>query len=369
MEKTIAKIGNGLAIGLIGCMLAACGGGGSGDSNGNAGSASSLESLNAEQKAATPEAASSGLVFSPYFYSGDYDGAALNTAVTGKSESLLKAMPSNLQAVTWAFATGSCGSENWNGVSASDFASANVKSFVSAGKKYIVSTGGAGANFTCSSDSNFAKFIKAYYSANMIGVDFDIENTQSQSDVNNLVERVVNAQKTYPDLRYSFTVATDGGNEAQSLGNYGKMVMSAIKKYGLKNYTINLMTMDFTDSGQEDPSLCVMTSNRLCEMGKSTIAAAESLHNYWKVPYSQIELTPMIGGNDSHDETFTIADASTISTFAVQNKLGGIHFWSFERDRDCAPAKSDNDSSDTCNNYGKAGTLGYTKAFLSDLGL
>jgi hypothetical protein len=364
------KIGAVFTIGMMTGMLAACGGGGSSSNSGNTGSSgSSMESLNAEQKAATPEAATSSLVFSPYFYSGDYNGATLNTAVTGKSESLLKAMPSNLQAVTWAFATGSCGSENWNGVSASAFASANVKSFVSAGKKYLVSTGGAGANFTCSSDSNFEKFIKTYYSANMIGVDFDIENTQSQTDVNNLVERVVNAQKTYPNLRYSFTVATDGGNEAQSLGSYGVMVMKAIKKYGLKNYTINLMTMDFANSGQEDPSLCVMSSNRLCEMGKSTIAAAESLHNYWKLPYSQIELTPMIGGNDSYDETFTIADSATISSFALQNKLAGIHFWSFERDRDCAPATSDNNSSDTCNNYGKAGTLGYTKAFLSDLGL
>jgi len=291
----------------------------------------------------------------------------LTTAVTGTTENLLKAMPSKLQAVTWAFATGSCGSENWSGVSASSFAGANVQSFVSAGKKYIVSTGGAGANFTCSSDANFTKFIKTYYSANMLGVDFDIENTQSQSDVENLVERSVTAEKTYPDLRFSFTVATDGGNEAQSLGSYGVMVMNAIKKYGLKNYTINLMVMDFANSGQEDASLCTLSGSK-CEMGLSSIAAAKSLHNYWSVPYSQIELTPMIGGNDSIDETFTIADAQTVSSFALSNKLGGIHFWSFERDRDCAPATSDNNSSDTCNNYGKAGTLGYTNAFLGDLG-
>jgi hypothetical protein len=103
-------------------------------------------------------------------------------------------------------------------------------------------------------------------------------------------------------------------------------------------------------------------------MGQSSISAARSLHNYWGVPYSQIELTPMIGGNDSVDETFTIADAATVSSFALSNKLAGIHFWSFERDRDCAPATSDNNSSDVCNNYGKAGTLGYTNAFLHDLG-
>ena len=288
--------------------------------------------------------------------------------MTGTSESLLKAMPAKLQAVTWAFAGGSCGSENWNGVSAASFAAANVQSFVTAGKKYIISTGGAGTNFLCTSDANFLKFIKTYYSANMLGVDFDIENTQSKTDINNLVQRVVNAQSTYPNLRYSFTLATDGGNEAQSLGTLGVDVMNAIKTYGLKNYTINLMTMDFANSGQENSSLCTLNGSK-CQMAQSAISAAKSLHTYWGVPYSQIELTPMIGGNDSIDETFTIADAATISSFALANKLAGIHFWSFERDTDCAPATSDNNSSDTCNNYGKAGTLGYTNAFINDLGL
>ncbi|MFC5473078.1 glycosyl hydrolase family 18 protein [Paraherbaspirillum soli] len=315
------------------------------------------------------KAPSNGFIFSPYFYSGDYNGTQLNTAVTGKSEPLLKAMPGKLSAVTWAFATGSCGSENWNGVSAAAFAAANVASFVSAGKKYIVSTGGGGANFSCTSDANFAKFIKTYYSANLLGIDFDIENTQSQSDINNLVARVAAAQATYPHLRFSFTLATDGGNESQSLGKMGVRVMTAIQNYGLKDYTINLMTMDFADSGQANSSLCTLNSSRKCDMGKSAISAAQSLHNHWKVPYSQIELTPMIGGNDSIDETFTLADVVTVSNFASANKLAGIHFWSFERDRDCAPANKDNHSSNTCNNYGKAGTLGYTNKFISALEL
>ncbi|WP_323119851.1 glycoside hydrolase family 18 protein [Burkholderia alba] len=323
----------------------------------------------AETRSAHADAAPSGFIYSPYFYSGDYDGDQLNTTVTGSSQILLKVMPAKLQAVTWAFATGNCGSEDWSGVSASAFAKANVQSFVDAGKQYIVSTGGAGASFICNSDANFAKFIKTYYSANLLGIDFDIENGQSQSDINNLVARVATAQATYPNLRFSFTLATEGGNASQSLGDTGVMVMTAIQNYGLKNYTINLMTMDFADSGQEDASLCTLNSSGTCDMGQSTIAAVENLHSYWKVPYSQIEVTPMIGGNDSIDETFTLADAVTVSNYVVSKKLAGVHFWAFSRDRDCAPAGSDNNSSDTCNNYGKAGTLGYTNQFISALGL
>ena len=33
---------------------------------------------------------------------------------------------------------------------------------------------------------------------------------------------------------------------------------------------------------------CVVGSNSLCDMGQSAIAASESLHNYWHVPYPRI---------------------------------------------------------------------------------
>lgn len=359
MKSTIVTV---MPVCVTAFLLAACGGSSAGTDHVSGSSGSN-------NMKALPAASASALVFSPYFYSGDYGGAELNTAVSGKSETLLKAMPANLKAMTWAFAAGSCGSENWNGISAASFARANVAAFVSAGKKYLVSTGGQGANFICNSDSDFTKFIETYNSTSLIGFDFDIENNQTNADVENLVQRVVAAQKSYGHLRYSFTVATNGGDDAQNLGSYGVEVMNAIKKYGLKNYTINLMAMDYATSGQETAAVCTLTSGHKCQMGLSAISAAESVHNYWKVPYSQIELTPMIGGNDNIDETFTIADAATVSRFALANGLGGIHFWSFERDRDCAPATSDNNSSDVCNNYGKAGTLGYTAAFLADLNL
>ncbi len=51
-------------------------------------------------------------------------------------------------------------------------------------------------------------FINNYNSGNLIGIDFDIEAGQSQSDINNLVARVQTAQSKYPNLRFSFTIAT-----------------------------------------------------------------------------------------------------------------------------------------------------------------
>jgi hypothetical protein len=99
-------------------------------------------------------------------------------------------------------------------------------------------------------------------------------------------------------------------------------------------------------------------------MGQSAIAASEDLHSFYGVPYANIELTPMIGGNDTQSEVFTLADVATVSSYAASKGLAGIHFWSFDRDNDCAPGAA----SSTCNSYGQAGRLGFTTTFLTDLG-
>ncbi len=98
-------------------------------------------------------------------------------------------MPSNNGVLTWAFATGECGQENWAGMTPSNIA-ANVAAFKAAGKKYILSTGGAAGIFTCGSDDGFASFISRYNSPNLVGIDFDIEGGQTPQQIADLVQRV-----------------------------------------------------------------------------------------------------------------------------------------------------------------------------------
>jgi len=286
----------------------------------------------------------------------------ISTAVTGTLSPVLSVKPAKLREITWAFATGACGSENWGGLSASAVAAANVQNFVNAGTKYVISTGGAAGSFTCASDTDFETFVNRYASSSLAGIDFDIEAGQTSADIDNLVTRVKNSQSKHPGLRWSFTLATLGGNSPQSLGSMGVTVMNSIKAHGLTNYIVNLMAMDY---GSAIASNCTLNSSGKCDMGKSAIQSAVNLHNYWGVPYSQIEITPMIGGNDATDEIFSIADAATLSSWVKANGVSGIHFWSLDRDRDCAPGYA----SATCNSYGTAGTWGFTNAFISDLGL
>lgn len=267
--------------------------------------------------------------------------------------------------VTWGFAIGECGSETWGNLPADEIAKNNVASWVSAGKKYIISTGGSSGAFKCTSDVKFKAFINRYNSDSLVGIDFDIESTWlNQEEIESLVERVKNAQPHFPQLRWSFTVPTLGGDSSPNLGDSGQYVLKAINKYGLTNYYINLMAMDY---GSISQWTCVV-SNGQCDMGQSAVTAAQTLHTQFGVPFSHIELTPMIGGND-FDETiapqqfFEINDVERVTSFAVENGLAGVHFWSFDRDNDCPEGVA----SATCNNYGKGGTLGFTKAFTSSL--
>ena len=278
----------------------------------------------------------------------DLASGALQSSVTGTKQAITSAMPHDLSTLTWAFANGTCGAEKWGNMSADAMAS-NVSKFVAAGKKYIVSTGGQGGVFTCDSDARFNTFIKTYYSTNLVGVDFDIEDGQSQADIDNLVARVHVAQVTYPDLKFSFTVGTwapskngsalaldmgpaksapDAGSP-NPLGPYGVMVMKAIQAANLTNYTINLMTMDYGTPASS--SICVVR-DATCDMGQSAIQAAMDFHGYYGIPYSQIALTSMSGPNDIPTEIFTLADADTLTAWAKSKGIAGLSFWSFDRD-------------------------------------
>jgi hypothetical protein len=79
----------------------------------------------------------SSFYFSPYkdiTISLNWNTNVISSAVTGTLQPVLTVMPTNLKTLTWGFATGECGSENWGGLQGALVASANVQNFVSNGK-------------------------------------------------------------------------------------------------------------------------------------------------------------------------------------------------------------------------------------------
>lgn len=318
-----------------------------------------------------PPPAAGDLIFSPYkdvTINLDWNTNIMSTLITGTripvagSGSLISTQVPNLSAITLAFATGECGSENWGGLPPASFASANIQRLNNAGVNYIVSTGGQAGTFTCGSNAGMDKFLSTYMSSRMVGIDFDIESALSPAQVNNLISTSIYAQSKYPNLRVSFTLATLAASDGSygGVNTTGDMVVRAVKASALKKYTINLMTMDY---GSASPVICVV-SNGSCDMGQSAIQAVTNLQHTYGIPLSQIEITPMIGVNDVSSETFTVANVDKVAAYAATNKLAGLHFWSLDRDTPCGGGTA----SPTCNSVPSTTTLQYTKRFLSELG-
>jgi chitinase len=228
----------------------------------------------------------------------------------------------------------------------------------------VVSTGGQAGTFTCDSAAGMDAFIARYASPQLVGIDFDIEGGQSQAQIQSLVSAAAGAQAQYPNVQFSFTLATLGASDGSfgGVNSLGNEVVQAVLGSSLKNYVINLMTMDF---GAASSGVCVVASGS-CEMAQSAIQAVKNLEHTYSIPAAKIAVTPMIGLNDNTTETFTAADVDTLTAYAASNGLAGLHTWSLDRDTPCATATDF--ASPTCNSTSGTTPLEYTKRFLSDLG-
>lgn len=273
------------------------------------------------------------VVYSPYKHLAMHNDAASNVITVAPEGKRLPYIGHSKQALTWAFATGECGDENWGGQPAQAVADANVPAFAAAGVGYIISTGGQGNVFTCGSDEGMERFIKRYESPQLIGIDFDIEAGQTREQVESLVRRIASAQARHLRLRFSFTVATHAASDGsrRSLNDMAETVLDAVRRSGLKDYALNIMVMDYGPAAKD---ACVVRQGR-CDMGASALQAARNVHEKYQVPYSQIELTAMIGVNDVVENVFTMADMDAMARGARKLKLAGLHFWSVDRDTPC----------------------------------
>lgn len=261
------------------------------------------------------------------------------------------------KALTLAFASGECGKEHWGGLNAQALATANIMALQQADVGYIIATGGVDGMFTCESEQGMAEFIRRYESTHLLGFDFNIEAQQTEAMIQSLVQQVGIAMKNHPDLRFSFTLAALGSGDNDSLNRTGQWVMKAITKEGLENYYINLMVMNY---GKADQGNCMVRFGQ-CDMTASAIRAVNNLSRKYHLPLRRIEVTPMIGVNDETSNVFTLEDAHKLASFAKTYGLGGLHFWSLNRDTACTNVTTS--VSATCNNLPDIRKLAFTEVF------
>jgi hypothetical protein len=100
-------------------------------------------------------------------------------------------------------------------------------------------------------------------------------------------------------------------------------------------------------------------------MSASAMQAVRNFAKQYNVPLQRIEITPMIGMNDVRANVFTLADAQALASFARSNRLGGLHFWSLNRDGPCD--KQYEGATSTCSSLAGLRKLDFTNAFALDL--
>lgn len=272
-------------------------------------------------------------------------------------------LPKGVSVLSLAFASGECGEEHWGDVPAQTLADANIERINQAGLPTIISTGGEGGVFTCSTDAGFEKFLQRYASPSLLGFDFDIESTQTEAGIRDLVQRLPLAQKNHPTLRFSFTLATFASSDGSgaSLNATGERVMKALQDFGVQGYVINLMVMNY---GPGTTANCVVRQNR-CDMAASAEQAVKNLQAKYSLPASQIAITAMLGVNDVVSNVFTPQDAGHLARYARKQGLAGLHYWSLDRDRPCA--KGATAVSPSCSSLNTAPADAFIRAFLRGL--
>jgi hypothetical protein len=302
-------------------------------------------------------------VASPYKYLPLHNDAAANViSVAPDGKPLPYVQLPGAGALTWAFAVGECGKETWGGQSADAVAQANVPAFAKAGIGYIISTGGQGAVFTCGSKEGMDAFVARYDSPQLIGFDFDIEAGQTRAQIRALLQNIAYAQQKHPRLRFSFTIATHAASDGskRSLNKTAELVLAEVRRSGLRDYVMNLMVMDY---GPATKKVCVLRAGR-CDMGASALQAARNVHEKYKLPYAQIELTPMIGVNDVIENVFTLEDAAVMVEGVRKLGMAGVHFWSVDRDLPCTQPATGAEA--LCSTMRDVPAGAYTRALTKD---
>lgn len=152
-------------------------------------------------------------------------------------------------------------------------------------------------------------------------LDFDIEHfaIEDQPSIDRRSQALKNLAHFNPGLKINFTLpATPSGLTASAVN-----VLKSAVAQGTPIHVVNLMTMDYGPT---------VTSK---EMGANAIAAAEAAQKQIADLGLHVSLgiTPMLGMNDVAGETFTLADAAAVLSYALQSRnVALLAFWSVGRD-------------------------------------
>jgi hypothetical protein len=263
-------------------------------------------------------------MFSPY----------IDMAMTQDDDLVAISHASGTQNFTLAFMLASDHGIGWQGAGAiADDTLANgttilqqVQAIQAAGGNITISFGGA-AGQEAALTAPSATVLQAEYQSvidryHINSIDFDIEGAaeQNQHSLTLRDQAIVGLQAANPDLKVSFTLPVlPTGLDASGLA-----VLQSAKHDGVRIDTVNIMTMDYGQSvdnngqmGQDAINAAIATEKQLADLGLT----------------AKIGITPMIGINDIASEIFTQADAQALVNYAKTDPhIALLSMWSAARD-------------------------------------
>ncbi|MFF3333351.1 chitinase [Streptomyces sp. NPDC002888] len=230
----------------------------------------------------------------------------------------------------------------WNGTHA--VGDSTVKSRISAltepGATVRVSFGGASGKelaAACDSASDLEEaYGAALDAAGSTQADFDIEGDElTDSDSVDLRSEAIAAlQKERPDLEVTFTLPVmPSGLDADSLA-----LLESANEHDVQVATVNIMTMNYGETYADDMGDYAVTSAKATQAQLKKVFGLSDA-GAWR----GMALTSMLGVNDVDNETFTLADAAQVRTFAEEKEIAWVSMWSTFRDQQCADEDADQD--------------------------
>jgi chitinase len=248
--------------------------------------------------------------------------------------------------LAFVISDGSCNATINGNTSISDAGwTSAINSLRASGGDVIASFGGASGTElgqACTSVSTLqAQYKRVIDTLNLTRIDLDIEgaplddtaaNDRRNQALANLQQQYAASGKT---LAVDYTLPV---NPTGLLSNSLSLLNNA-KSHNLTVNLVNIMTMDYGAS---------------MDMGAAAVNAATALHTQlgqiWTSKtsaqlWAMEGNTPMIGVNDSTNEVFSTANATTLENFAAANGIQELSFWALGRDKACA---TNGTLSDTC---------------------
>lgn len=175
------------------------------------------------------------------------------------------------------------------------------------------------------------------YNINTIDLDLENESLRNADAMQRRAEVIAQLQEHYRKNNKNLAVWLTLPVAPQGLTQEGTDAVAQMLESGVDLAGVNLMTMDYGASRNEDDSMYEASKKALVEAHRqlgvlyARAGIGLSSNSLWR----KIGATPMIGQNDVVNEVFTLEDASALNLFAQERGVGRMSMWSANRDIPC----------------------------------